>query len=158
MSVLCRSCCSSCSSRCKPDTVVTMWHMVTLCMYLLLKITLLQEEGVKFDVGIIGEFLDLFSEEATRFRHRSTLSRLVRIPGFFRFLVSLHRQRIIWPCHPTPTARERDVLGKWVATSLRKTRRAWSALRGRVYLNERYIETFRVNKVTFNWLLELSCP
>ena len=90
---------------------------------------------------------------------KSIVQHILRIPGFLRFILTLPRERLLWSSFPTPRSQcgfwEREVLGKWVAVSLKKTRLSGSAARGREYLDMKYIETFRVSKVVFSWLLQL---
>ena len=43
-----------------------------------------------------------------------------------------------------------------MAVNLKKTRLSRSAARGREYLDMKYVETFRVSKVVFSWLLNAS--
>ena len=89
---------------------------------------------------------------------KSIVQDILRIPGFLRFILTLPRERLLWSSFPTPRSQcgfwEREVLGKWVAVNLKKTRLSGSAARGREYLDMKYIETFCVSKVVFSWLLQ----
>ena len=72
---------------------------------------------------------------------KSVVQHMLRIPGFLRFILTLPRERLLWSSFPTP----RSQCGFWER----------EVARGREYLDMKYVETFQVSKVVFNWLLQL---
>ena len=94
-----------------------------------------------------------------RLSRKSIVQHILRFSGFLRFILTLPCERLPWSSFPTPRSQfvfwEREVVGKWVAVSLKKTRLSASSARGREYLDMKYVETFRVSKVVFSWLLHV---
>ena len=87
------------------------------------------------------------------------LKKLARIPGFLEEVVKIPRRRVMRSYHSDLSRKfgfwEKHVMGKWRQTSAKIAQKTLSAIRGREYLDRKYVETYRLVGGTFAWLLTL---
>ena len=90
---------------------------------------------------------------------RSLLMKVVRIPRFLAAIQAMPRRRSFWALHSSLYQRsgfwEAQVNGKWKETATGIARETMSVLRGREYLEKKYVETYRLGVASFNWLVSI---